>query len=101
MILQGRDSELLDVLKGNGFNSTFFLKNIDFNCPEGSRLFSQLNYGQQCLLKGLVDIANHDQDSKVTPLNSYTTGAFKQSSRIKKRWSISEFEAETWEIVQF
>ena len=72
VISHGGDSELLDVLKGNEFNSRFSLKNIDFNCPEGSRLFSQLNYGQ-----GLVDIANHDQDSKVTPLNSYTTGASK------------------------
>lgn len=50
----GGDEELLLILKENGFTSKLSLKHLDLNAEEAANFRSRLNYGQVCLLKGLV-----------------------------------------------
>ena len=54
----GGDDDLIDLLKVHGFTSKLSIGNLDFESPESSNLISQFNYGQKCLIKGLVKLLN-------------------------------------------
>ena len=54
----GGDDELIELLKGNGFTSKLSLGNLDFKSPDASLFVDLLNYGQKCLLQGLVKLLN-------------------------------------------
>ena len=50
----GGDEDLLDLLKSNGFYSKLSLANLDLTSPDAVTLMDSINYGQKCLLRGLV-----------------------------------------------
>ena len=52
----GGDDDLLELLKTNGFTSKVSLGNLDFSSPDVSLFVDLLNYGQKCLLQGLVKL---------------------------------------------
>ena len=75
------DDELIEVLKANGFTSKLSLGNLDFRSPDAFFFVDLLNYGQKCLLQGLVKLLNK-QDVQVgeSSRNSYFAGASKAAS---------------------
>ena len=73
----GGDNDLLELLKENGFTSKLSLGNLDFQSPDASLFVDLLNYGQKCLLQGLVKLLNKPQESAKNP---YTSGASKAAS---------------------
>lgn len=70
----GADIELIHLLKSSGFSSKLSLKNIDFQSPDASLFVNQLNYGQTCLLKGLVDML-HNEKTKDDPYSRVASNA--------------------------
>ena len=73
----GGDNDLLELLKENGFTLKQSLGNLDFQSPDASLFVDLLNYGQKCLLQGLVKLLNKPQESAKNP---YTSGASKAAS---------------------
>ena len=64
ILLSGGDTELVKVLKENGFSSKLSMKKMEFDCPQGEQILKQLTYGQQCLLKALVEaLLKEDSES--------------------------------------
>ena len=72
----GADEALIGILKENGFCSKLSLENLDLDSAESSHLLSLLNYGQTCLLRGLV--RNLQVDSP------YATAASKVATVVNK-----------------
>ena len=89
----GGDDELIELLKANGFTSKLSLGNLDFNSPDASLFVDLLNYGQKCLLRGLVKLLNK-QEAQVgeSSRNPYSTGASKAASlsTVSKSSSLKE-----------
>ncbi len=53
----GADDNFLDKLKVHGFSSRLSLSFLDVESPEGQHVFASFNFGQRCLLQGLVQLA--------------------------------------------
>ena len=85
----GGDDELIDLLKTHGFTSKLSLGNLDFTSPDASLFIDQLNYGQKCLLQGLVKLLNKPESSVKNP---YSAGASKAASlsTVNKSSSLKE-----------
>ncbi len=94
VLLNGGDTELVEVLKENGFSSKLSLKKMEFDCPEGEQLLRGLTYGKQCLLKALVEALHSESlmaSSESRDHNStmtYTRGATKAISfSVRRQYS--------------
>ena len=70
----GGDEDLLDLLKSNGFYSKLSLANLDLTSPDAVTLMDSINYGQKCLLRGLVSKLCSSEKEK-TPYSSGATTA--------------------------
>ena len=55
---KGGNNDLLELLKENGFTSKLSLENLDCQSPDAFLFVDLLNYGQKCLLQGLVKLLN-------------------------------------------
>ena len=74
----GGDDELIELLKANGFTSKLSLGNVDFKSPDASLFVDLLNYGQKCLLQGLVKLLNKPESAGEK--GPYSTGASKAAA---------------------
>ena len=74
----GGNEELIGILKTNGFTSKLSLKNLDLTSPDASLFVDALNYGQKCLLRGLVKLLNDPVSPCVE--NPYTSGTSRAAS---------------------
>lgn len=59
----GGDSQFLAILTEHGFTSKLSLGNLDVSALEATGLLDQLNYGQKCLLRGLVRLCRTESGS--------------------------------------
>ena len=54
----GGDEAILKISTENGFNSVLSLRFVDVDSADGKDLLGRLNYGQQCLLQGLIKLSS-------------------------------------------
>ena len=52
----GGDEQFVGILTAHGFSSKLSLSNLDVSAMEATGLLEQLNYGQKCLLRGLIQL---------------------------------------------
>ena len=91
ILLSGGDTELVKVLKENGFSSKLSMKKMEFDCPQGEQILKQLTYGQQCLLKALVEaLLKEDSESSSSSTVPYINGAKKAVSLASNKGSLKE-----------
>ena len=81
----GGDEDILRVLGEHGFTSKLSLSFFDANSPDGKEMLSHVNYGQKCLLRGLIALASPStSSSKSDPYDASIAAARNLSSRGKK-----------------
>ena len=56
----GADEEFIKSLASCGFNSKLSLRFLDVNSAEGKSLTERFNYGQRCLLTGLIQLCKKE-----------------------------------------
>lgn len=61
LIENGATAEFVATLSSNGFTSKLALAHLETESDEAKELFRELNYGNRCLLHGLVDICKKAQ----------------------------------------
>ena len=59
----GGDDKFVKILVDYGFKSKLSLSFVDVSSPEGKALLQQLNYGEKCLLQGLIKLCTQGRDT--------------------------------------
>ena len=59
----GGDDNFVEILVEHGFKSKLSLSFVDVSSPEGKALLQQLNYGERCLLQGLIKLCSQRPDT--------------------------------------
>ena len=68
-------------MKANGFTSKLSLGNLDFSSTDASLFVDLLNYGQKCLLQGLMKLMKKEEvQGGESSRNPYSAGASKAAS---------------------
>lgn len=71
----GADDSFIETLQEHGFKSRLTLSYLDVQSQEGQRVLADLNFGQRCLLQGLVLIAKMAATPKHLSTKSALPGA--------------------------
>lgn len=81
----GGDDALVELLRANGFNSKLSLGNLSMDSEDAAPFMQQLNYGQKCLLRGLIKLCREEDGSSYGSAASKAAGLTNKSASIREK----------------
>ncbi len=78
---KGADDDFISRLYESGFTSKLSLRFLDISSEDGKALCGVFNYGQRCLLTGLIELCKKDVTA---PAGNFTPDPFKIASAVSK-----------------